>query len=104
MELRECIDDPEFRVQFAIEEKDGLEKVVEGNKNMTYHNEAKISILTELGEGMELTDEEEDVLVEHIGTLTSINQDIVVQSKRLGIMVSLYEKFIKKNGSKLKLA
>lgn len=108
MKLEDCIDDPKFRQAFVEHEISALQRVIQGNDNMVYHNDGKISILNQIKEDLELTDKETDVINEHLTALHSVNGDLKKQSTRLQTMIDIYEKFRDKfsNNSKsnLKLA
>jgi len=96
MKLEDCINDPKFRREFVTHEMDNLKKTVEGNENMLYHNDAKISILQEILDKLDLTKEEEGIVKEHMGALKGIKSDVNDQSARLDIMVEIYRKFKKR--------
>lgn len=96
MELQDCIKDPKFRREFVSHEIDNIKKTVDGNSNMLYHNDAKISILQEILDKVELTKEEEGIVEEHMGALQGLKSDVNIQSDRLKIMVDIYDKFKKR--------
>ena|SRR4030042_1515173 len=95
MKTEDCIKDPKFRKEFIIHEMENLGKVIDGNNNMLYHNDAKLSILQEIRDKLELTEEEDGVVEEHMGALEGLRGDVGIQSERLQMMIKIYDKFKK---------
>ena len=102
MKPDECLRDPKFRREFINHEMVNLKKVVDGNKNLAFHNEAKVSILEEIKKGG-LTDTEMDIVEEHLGALMTLSDDLEKQNERLLIMVEIYDKFVNASINSLKL-
>jgi len=102
MRPEDCIRDSKFRKEFINHEVVNIKKVVDGNKNLVYHNEAKISILEEIKKE-KLTDVERDIVEEHLGALITLKDDVEKQNERLLIMVEIYNKFIDGSNKNLKL-
>jgi hypothetical protein len=93
MKMEDCINDPKFRKEFILHEVDNLKKVIDGNGNMLYHNSAKISILKEIRDKLNLTSEEDGIVLEHMSALEGLEDDVSFQSSRLETMIKIYEKF-----------
>lgn len=105
MELQECINDPLFRKEFVLHEIEALKGAIDGNENILYHNDAKLSILDEIKEKLSLTEIEKAEIDEHITALRSIRSEATEQNRKLQILVNIYEKFQNQPiDSKLKLA
>jgi hypothetical protein len=96
MKIEECIDDPQFRVAFVEHEVSGLQEVINGNKNILYHNEGKLSILEQIKKNILLDNEELNVINEHLDAVKFVSSDIKKQNNRLNIMINIYNKFLNK--------
>jgi len=94
MRIEDCINDPEFRVAFVEKEIEALKEIIEGNKNVYYYNEAKISIYKQMVDTLKFEDKDFNIMDEHLKTLVTVNEDISKQKDRFLNMISMYEKFL----------
>jgi hypothetical protein len=103
MNIEDCIDDPNFREAFVEKEIEALNEIIEGNNNVHYYNEAKISIFNQMLKEQMLEGEELTVVNEHLSTLINVNNDLIKQKERFISMINAYANFLEyiKNNKKI---
>lgn len=94
MEMEECYNDPQFRIEFIKEYVKALNSVISSNNNAIYYNKSSISILEEIKKVVILNEEETNIINENLISLENDNKNLNKQKDKLKTMSSICEKFL----------